>query len=157
MQRRSKLKILIVEDDENKRSQIYDFVNSIHSSYIIKTARSLQSGLRAIIEGEINLIILDMTLPTFDINVNEHGGRPQAYAGREILRQMDRRNIHTPVIVVTQFDRFGEGNDVLTLTELDAQLKTAHSTNYKGSVYYNVTLEGWKEELRKLMHEQTNK
>ncbi len=111
------MKILIVEDDENKRNQITTLITESFSFINLAVAKSLQSGLRSIINDKPDLVILDMTMPTFDIGVDEDGGRLQPYAGREILRQMDRRNILVPVIVLTQFDRFGEGCDSLTLKE----------------------------------------
>lgn len=139
--------VLLVEDDENKRRQISHYLNEAFPNANVKIARSLQSGLRLIIAGGIDLILLDMTMPTFDITADEDGGRPQPYAGREILRQMDRRGIVTPAIVITQFDRFGEGQDALTLGQLDAQLRADYQITYKGAVQYDVTFEEWKDSL----------
>lgn len=141
------MNILIVEDDENKRNQIVDFITETIPSSNVTVARSFQGGLRSIIAGGLDLILLDMTMPTFDVSVEEDGGRPQAYAGREILRQMDRRDITTPVIVVTQFDKFGEGIDEMGLEELDEQLYKDHPDSYKGVVYYNVAYAEWKQSL----------
>jgi CheY-like chemotaxis protein len=141
------MKILLVEDDENKRKQIISFFDDAFPKSSITVARSYQSGLKAITGDRYDLALLDMTMPTFDIDMNESGGRPQAYAGREILRQMQRRGIKTPILVVTQFDRFGENRDSITLSELDKQLRTDHSENYIGSVYYDVTFSKWREEL----------
>lgn len=145
------MNMLLVEDDENKRKQIGSFLSEMFRPTNLYFAKSLKSGLNAITQGDIDLIILDMTMPTFDITVDEPGGRPQPYAGREILRQMDRRRIKTPVIVVTQFDKFGEGDDALDLEELDEQLREAHPSTYCGVVYYDVAVEGWKEALTKLV------
>src|SRR5258708_830765 len=107
------MRLLVVEDDENKRTQILGFLGERFSWVKVVAAESLQSGLKLIVSDQFDLILLDMTLPTFDVGIDEDGGRPRAYAGREILRQMDRRKIATPVIVLTQFDRFGEGNNAL--------------------------------------------
>jgi CheY-like chemotaxis protein len=149
--------ILVIEDDEYKRTQICNFVSQSCAFADLRVAKSLQSGLRAIISERFDLIILDMTMPTFDIGFNEDGGRPQAYAGREILRQLDRRKIKIPVVVVTQFDRFGSGDDALTLEQLDSELSEAHPDNYKGSVYYNASVEGWKDSLANTIRQSLNK
>ncbi len=141
------MNILVVEDDENKRNQLTNFLRSEFPAASLQTANSLQTGLRAIIAGGVDLVLLDMTMPTFDIGENEDGGRPQAYAGREILRQMERREISIPVVVVTQFDRFGEGNDILGIEELDEQLFKEYRGVYRGAIYYDITLGGWKEKL----------
>jgi DNA-binding NarL/FixJ family response regulator len=147
------MNILVVEDDENKREQIGRFVSDKYPQACVSYANSQQSGLRAIIKDPIDLIILDMSMPTFDKTVEEDGGRPQAYAGREILKQMDRREIHTPVIVLTGYDKFGEGVDALTLPELKSQLVQAHPDCYRGMVFYDVAVEGWKDELMTMISE----
>jgi CheY-like chemotaxis protein len=147
------MRLLVVEDDENKRTQILGFLGERFSSVDVVAAESLQSGLKLILGGQFDLILLDMTLPTFDIGIDEDGGRPRAYAGREILRQMDRRKIGTPVVVLTQFDKFGEGDDALTLSELDHRLRETHPNTYQGAIYYSSSVEEWKEELaRKMSH-----
>ncbi|HEY3489920.1 MAG TPA: hypothetical protein VGK27_07345 [Candidatus Deferrimicrobiaceae bacterium] len=145
------MKILLVEDDENKRLQICNSLKESFPGCEITLAMSLQSGLRKIINSEVSIVLLDMTLPTYDQSFNEDGGRPQAYAGREILRQMDRRDIRSPVIVVTAYDRFGEGKDALNLEELDRELMAAHKDCYIGTVYYNPTIDIWKDQLNELI------
>jgi len=143
------MKILIVEDDENKRNHLTNFIMAEFPDFEISTAKSYQSGLRALVGFEYELVLLDMTMPTFDIDINEEGGRPQAYAGRELLRQMRRRNIETPVLIVTQFDKFGDSTSSITLKELDLKLKKEHQDNYLGAIYYNVTFSDWKKELKR--------
>lgn len=148
-------KILLVEDDENKRSQLVSYIETwlLNQGFNghVATARSFRSGLAAIIQKEADVIILDMTMPTYDVGPTEDGGRPQAYAGRELLRQMDRRGIHASVLVVTQFDRFGEPPRLLTLEQLDAELSEAHPSLYFGSVYYDVVRDGWRSRLAELL------
>ncbi len=141
------IRIMIVEDDDNKRRQITHVIADAFPLASIRTARSYQGGLRAIVGGDIDVVLLDMSMPSFDVTTEDDGGRSQAFAGREILRQMERRKIAVPVIVVTQFDRFGEGDDILTLSELDAQLEQSHSRNYRGAIYYDVAVDVWKHEL----------
>jgi len=147
------MNILIVEDEGLKRSQLIEFIKSILKDSAITEAKSLQSGLRTVISNNFNLIILDMTMHNFDVGVDEDGGRPLAYAGRELLRQMDRRKIRMPVIVVTQFDKFGEGAEFMTLSELDNSLKSNHNSNYLGAVYFNPLSDSWKDSLMKLLKE----
>lgn len=141
------MKALLVEDDENKFKQIERFTKELFSGVELFTAASYQSGLRALIGNSFDLIIMDMSMPTYDVSLTEEGGRPQAYAGRELLRQMTRRRINTPVVIVTQYDRFGDGIDSRSFEQLDAELFNAHPNIYLGMVYYNSALEGWKEEL----------
>lgn len=142
------MRILLVEDDENKRVQLLRFLNEELREGDVQTARSLHSALRAIIERNVDLVLLDMTMAMFDQSIEEDGGRTHAYAGREVLRQMKRRDITIPVVMVTQFDRFGDGPDDLTVGQLDAELANDYPDIYRGAVYYNAGLSGWRAELR---------
>lgn len=141
------MKVLLVEDDENKRMQIVELVKTVRPGWEIVSARSYQSGLKLLLRDRFDLILLDMTIPTYDIGPEDDGGRPQPYGGRELLRQMGRRGLRSPVIVVTQFDRFGERGDALTLAELDADSRSEHGDIYWGSIYYNGAVDTWKGEL----------
>jgi chemotaxis response regulator CheB len=150
------MRILIIEDDELKRAQLALLIQTNDAMAFIEFAKSMNSGMRAVLENSYDLILLDMSMPTFDVDVEENGGNPQYYGGSEILYEMDRHNISTPVIVVTQFDKFGEKNNELTLNELDHQLKEDILRNYKGAIYYNSALNDWKIELINKIQELKN-
>lgn len=128
------MKVLVVEDDDTKREQLVSFIESFYA-VDVQSARSFQSGLRAILNDEPDLILLDMTMRNFDRSPTEDGGRPHPFAGREILRQMQRSKVQTPVVVVTAFDRFGEEADYMTLSELTTDL-TKRFSNYIGTVQF---------------------
>lgn len=145
------MKILIVEDDVNKRSQLDQLVYDCLPAAEIDHAQSLQSGLRWMRNHTAGLILLDMTLPTFDIGPGETGGRTHAFGGREFLREMRRFNVVTPVIVVTQFETFGSGSGATTLNALDAELRSDYAGVYQGAVYYHAAVESWKEQLKRLI------
>lgn len=147
------MKILIIEDDEIKRDRLAACVLQLIAPAPVSlfTARSLHSGVQALRSEQFDLIVLDMSMPTFDIQKDEDGGRPEAYAGRDILHRMDRLKLKTPVVVVTQYDRFGEGASSLTLAQLDEQLHQLHPSTYRGSVYYDASVAGWKESLGRII------
>src|SRR5712671_1696051 len=105
------MRVLIVEDDDNKRSRLIEFLGETLPSASIDIAKSFQSGLRQVRDKAANLVLLDMTLPTYDIGPDESGGNMHPFGGRDFLRQMKRLKVITPVIVVTQFETFGSGPD----------------------------------------------
>ncbi|MDM1072149.1 response regulator [Empedobacter brevis] len=140
-------KVLLVEDDEDKREQIINFINKF-DDYDLIEVRSYNSAVKAIRSSFFDLILLDMTLPTFDVNVNESGGRTQAFGGELILAEMDRKNISSKVIVITQFDLFGEGEEEINLENLDQRLKLQFN-NYLGAIQYSVSYNSWQEILKR--------
>ena len=110
-------------------------------------AASYHSGVKVLSNQRWDVVILDMSMPSFDVSLDDDGGHPQAYGGREILRHLDRKRIAVSCIVLTQFDTFGRGTERKTLTQLDEELRAAHSRNYLGAIHYDIAVEGWRETL----------
>jgi CheY-like chemotaxis protein len=143
--------ILVIEDDGNKLSQICTFLNEHFQSVELRTARSLQSGIKQVRASTPDLILLDMTLPNFDATPDDPGGQTHNFGGKEFLKQLDRFDFRVPVIVVTQFITFGRGPQTIKLEDLDKDLRASFSPNYVGAVYYHASLHRWKEELQRLV------
>lgn len=147
------MKILIVEDDENKGSQLRQFLAELLPDAAFSTSRSLQGGVKQIRAHRFDLVILDMTLPNYDTGPEEPGGgTTHSFGGREFLRQMDQFDINAPVIVVTQFETFGKSPHDMDLSELDKELMAEHSPTYRGSVYYHAAIHGWQDQLKKMIN-----
>lgn len=140
------MNILLVEDDEDKREQLLIFLRK-NFDFDVDEVRSFQSALKAIKQKYYELIILDMTIPTFDVSPTEHGGRSQAFGGEMLLYEMKRRYIKSKVIVVTQFDIFGKDEDETSLTDLDFRLTNSFKENYLGVVQYNIKYTSWEDLL----------
>lgn len=143
------MKVLIIEDDEDKLSSLRKFLDSEFPGIVIEVAHSFGSGLRAIIAQHrtLDLVLLDMSMPNFDVSVEEpSGGNPEPFAGRELLAQMKLRGIGTPSVVVTMFDSFGDKR--LSLSELILELSAKYSPPYQGTIHYDSRQEGWRSALR---------
>jgi len=147
------MKILIIEDDLNKLRQLESAIGAeAEKPHDVSTRGAYQSGLKAALSVDFDLILLDMALPTYDISPTEPGGRFRAYAGREILSELQRRGKRAKVIVVTQFESFGEGKDAMTLEQLRSQLQREYSHNYVDTIFYSASESGW----RKLLLERVD-
>jgi DNA-binding NarL/FixJ family response regulator len=143
------MKYLIVEDDINKANSLISFIKTKYEHTTIVQKSSYQSGIKEILKNAYDIILLDMSMPTFDITPEESGGRPIPLAGREILYRMKRYNLHTSVIIVTQYEEF-EG---VSLNSLGEELNELFPNIYKGFVYYNPTHDNWKNDLFKLIEQ----
>src|SRR5208337_5089097 len=97
--------------------------------------------------------LLDMSLPVFDISSEEDGFKVDAFSGRNILAEMSRKEVLVPTAIITMFETFGEGADLMTLQELDKDLKEKYPAVYRGAIYYNSSEINWKESLRELLGE----
>lgn len=151
-----KMKVLLVEDDEDKRQQITEFVTRKFECNLT-SVKSFQSALKAFKLEEFDLVLLDMTMPTFDIGPFESGGRTQSFGGELLLYEMERKEILSKVIVISQFDLFGEGKDEINLGDLNLRLMKQFSENYIGAVQYSISYTSWQEILEnKILNSQIN-
>ena len=144
-------KVLVVDDDPHKIRQLAGCVRDEYPHAEVIERKSYQSGLKAALLDSPDLIILDMTMPTYDVGGKEVGGRERRYAGHQILRQLRRKNSNAQVIIVTQFEKFGEGKDLVTLDELKIQLRNEFDDRYLGVVFYQAADSRWKHELCGMM------
>lgn len=144
------MKILFIEDDDEKRKKINDFLNDTFENLSITDKKSYNSGLLELsLKKNFELVLMDMSMPNFDISLNDpEGGTPESFAGRNLLEQMKFRNISFPTIVITQFDSFGEYSDKLSLNELKEELENKFSPTYIGTVYYHSSESNWKNDLK---------
>lgn len=140
--------VLVVEDDENKRSQVLTFLCERFPAFQTITASSLQTGLRAVKSGTTDLVILDMTLPNYDQGPEEDGGTIHPLGGQEFLRKMKRARVVVPVIVLTQFETFGTGSDRLDLETLRISLREKYAEQCIDTIFYSSAVDTWKRQLQ---------
>jgi DNA-binding NarL/FixJ family response regulator len=145
------MRFLVVEDDENKRRSILDFLNAHYANEEVIWSASLVTGLREAKRLSPDLVILDMTLPNYDASGPDPDGRMHAFGGKEFLRQMARMSGTSKVIVVTQFESFGEAPNVTGLNDLDADLKLKFPGHYVGAVYYHASINEWQKNLETMI------
>lgn len=148
------MKILIVEDEFDKREKIKLEVRHILGEGVdILESESLRGGLKAVLTAKsVDLILLDMSMPSFDVSDDPGGEDPESFAGLELMSQMKLRGISIPVLVVTQYKSFGKGG--VTLEELIERMSSEFSGFFKGTIYYSSSLEGWKKQLLDFFGEQ---
>ena len=146
------MKVVLIEDDQNKSKQIIQFFEEDLNSKEISLRMSYQSGLKDIIQNDYDLILLDMQLPNFDIKSGEDGYKFRKLAGVDILQELKRKRKNCRVIVVTQFETFGEGESYIELADLKKILKEQFPEIYLGTVFYSANKTLWKKELKELIN-----
>mgnify|MGYP000864768900 CR=1 FL=1 len=132
------MKILIIEDNHSKLNRIKDFLLNTYNEVFIHDAMSYTAGLRRLYEEEWDLVLLDMSLPVYDMNIKDSGGDKKYVAGKEIMKRMLHRGIIIPTIIITQFDTFGENG--ITIESLNEEFSQSLSSIWKGTVNYGESL-----------------
>jgi len=140
-------KVLIVDDDNYKTKNIKDLISNLNVSIDITVEEALNPGLRRIRVSEYDIIILDMSLPLFNTSESSNFN---PFGGIAFLKEMRRKDITTPVIIVTQYEIFGEDEFRKTSKMIDEECKRDYK-NYKGTIIYSSGNNEWKEHLAKMI------
>jgi CheY-like chemotaxis protein len=141
-------RVLIVEDEAPKLLHIERFLRSVRKNLQIVAARSVNSALDELESVSPDLLLLDMSLPTFDIGERENGGRPQGFGGIEILRYMALANLSCPTIVITGYEAFlRETGKHVDLSQMRSELMEEFPNFLKGVLHYNSSYDEWKDSL----------
>ena len=149
-------RILVVEDDEYKASDIIKTAQSVLNGVAIERAASVTSALTMIHDHTFDLVILDMSLPTFDISGPGGGGSPEGQGGIEVLRLARRVKNQSKFVVVTQYpDIEVEGREV-SLSLAAAKLSQTFKLQVLGCLLYDFDDDEWRVPLiatiREIVH-----
>ena len=143
-------RLLIIEDNESKLGRLRQFCKENLMGYEIEDKRSYNSALSEVVHDgrRYDLILLDVSMNTYDISPEESDGEQEPLAGSNILRFMKLRKIMVPVIVVTMYESFVDG---IKIDKLDDGFREKYPEFYKGFVYYNLRNEDWITHLKELI------
>jgi CheY-like chemotaxis protein len=148
------MRVLIVEDDTHKGAQIVKHLLRRYVDWEVDVRASVQAAISALqASGRYDLVLLDMSLPVFDYTSVEDGLSHLAFGGRDVLDFIDRQDTKTPIIVITAFERFGEGPDAPSLEQLHEKLSVEYAGNYVGSVWFSTLEDTWQNQLDELIAE----
>lgn len=136
---------LLIEDDPEKAMEILNYIREKFPACDMTYKLSYQSGLKEIFCREFEFILLDMSLPSYDQGSGSFSGKPRNFGGRDILKEMKRYKKSSVVKIITQYNEFDGG--LLSLKNLDTELKSKYSNLYYGYIYYKSNQTEWEKEL----------
>lgn len=142
------MKISIVEDSPQKLEAIIDFLQTNFPSYEKNIFGSFQCGLKGIKQDVPDIVILDMTLPTFDRTPGQREGRFRPLGGYEVMRKLKLKKINTKVIILTQLEVFGEGADKVSFEDISVLCKQEFDKMFVASIRYRHSDNQWQHELK---------
>lgn len=138
------IKILLIEDNEIKSEAIRNFLNESFEDICIDVARSYNSGVDHAMSNRYTLILLDMTIPNFDVTDTETGGETLKNGGEIIVEELMDEKIEFDCTVITQYETFNNE----TLSTIDERLKSLCGKHYHGCIKYDSYNDVWKELLK---------
>lgn len=144
------MKVLIVEDSDYKSKRVRDFLNE-NGFDDVKICMSFSSGQREILLGTYELLILDMSMPTFDNQNGKSGGDHRHYGGIDLARVVKRKEIGSKFLFLTQHESFKGNPKIKNLYDVDLISKQEFSENYLGCIFYDHVGYAWKEKIRSVL------
>ena len=144
-------RVLLIEDYEEKAQDILAFIHQSYPGFDVLRCSSYNSAQEMIFEAETayDLILLDMSMSSYELKDDATGGLPEPSAGQNILEGMFLRNIVTPVIVITMYNVFGRKE----LSVFHEELKSSYPQNYRSYVFYSSQKSDWRNNLAKRINE----
>jgi CheY-like chemotaxis protein len=144
--------VLLVEDEEPKRESLLGFLTREFPNLEVSFAKSVRAAIAQVRAVHPSLLLLDMSLPTFDIAPGEPGGRPQGFGGTEVIRFLDSEDLQIPTIVVTAYEAFPKKNGQrIGYESLREELSRDFGGFFRGLVYFDSIQGQWSDELKKLV------
>lgn len=145
------MNVLYVEDEEVKAEEVLTFLDE---RYNVDFRKSLSGGLSAIQENQYDLVLLDMSLPLYDYDSEDEDENDfGTFAGIEILEELIRKSRNDKVLVITAFDILGEGENEITMLQLDTNLQEEYKEIYLGLIYYDSSSLEWRRNLQSFLEE----
>ena len=146
------MKILLVEDDEHKMKDIIQFLESTKKGVVIDTAFSVESGVQKGVDAQYDLILLDMTIPNFDITDTSDGGKSYKNGGEIIVKELVDEDVVFRCAIITQYETFNNE----TIEQISSRVHSLCGDNYFGYIKYSTSDDAWKDSLKKLIEYVAN-
>ncbi len=148
------MEILYVEDEQNKARQVIQVIKENIPSVNILLRNSYNAALMEIGRENLDLILLDMSLPLYDVSEAmeyEEDNDFETFAGIDLLEELVRIDSKKKVIIITAFDVLGEDDNRINLMQLDEKMKKEYCDNYRGIIYYSSSSLEWCHKLVELI------
>ena len=141
------MKILLVEDDKHKMNDIIAYLDSIKKKIEVDTAYSVESGVQSAVDKVYDLILLDMTIPNFDITEQSDGGKSYKNGGEIVVKELLDEEICFRCAIITQYETFNNE----TIDQISQRISRLCLDNYFGYVKYSTDNDAWKNKLKELI------
>lgn len=141
------MRLLLVEDDEHKMNDIISYIDTLKKGIVVETARSVESGVQSAVDNQYDMILLDMTVPNFDITEKSDGGKSYKNGGEIIVKELLDEEVEFRCAVITQYETFNNE----TIDQISQRIRQLCGDDYLGYVKYSTNMESWRQGLKELI------
>lgn len=141
------MNILCIEDLKDKFDHIKDVLSKKKCNVVWK--KNYQEGLMELRNSSFDFLLLDMSMPICENELSKDNF--DNFAGMSILREIKRKKYSVKVVIVTGFNDFEKGNNLITIKELEEEILEKYSQYYLGYIKYDSASVEWQEKLKLLL------
>ena len=146
------MRILLVEDDKHKMNDIITYLDTFKKKIDVETASSVESGVQSAVDNPYDLILLDMTIPNFDITEKSDGGKSYKNGGEIVVKELLDEEVDFRCAIITQYETFNNE----TIDQISQRISKLCQDNYFGYVKYSTDNDAWKGKLKELIEHVEN-
>lgn len=140
------MKILIVEDQDDKLEALIEYISRAIRGATIEAARSYFDAKAALRAKTYDCVVLDMSIPIYRAECGSPG-TVLVYGGEELLGWAKFRAPNIKVAVLTQYDFFtADGND-RSLTDIRRDFQRDFGNIVLRVIHYQETDNKWQSDL----------
>lgn len=139
------MNVLLIEDMPRKAERIKEVLQTQFPKIRLFEESSYHTAIENIAEHgkEYEVILLDMSMNTYNVSVEENGGIPEPFAGVRILEKLFLYEIQTRVMVISMYHKI-EGRD---FKEIADELSEQYPNLYEGFILFSFDKNDWKQKL----------
>ncbi|MFV7638994.1 hypothetical protein ACNPK3_00400 [Shewanella algae] len=147
------MKLLIVEDDDYKFSQLKNYSEAILKNNVeFISATSVRDAIVALDSVTPNKIILDMSLPSHSPKAGEGSPLSLPNGGIEVLLELASKSLETiPIIILTQYSEIEVEDEYYNISDSHDAIKCNYGICNLTIVHYEHENEKWKSALKNFL------
>ena len=146
------MRILLVEDDKLKMNDIINYLKKKKKKIEVETACSVESGVQSAVDNTYDLILLDMTMPNFNITEKSDGGKSYKNGGEIVVKELLDEEVDFRCAIITQYETFNNE----TIDQISQRISKLCQDNYFGYIKYSTDNDAWKGKLKELIEHVEN-
>lgn len=146
------MRILLVEDDKLKMNDIINYLDTFKKKIEVETACSVESGVQSAVDNTYDLILLDMTMPNFNITEKSDGGKSYKNGGEIVVKELLDEEVDFRCAIITQYETFNNE----TIDQISQRISKLCQDNYFGYIKYSTDNDAWKGKLKELIEHVEN-
>lgn len=133
------MKILIVEDDEHKSSQILNVIDALSDGpSALEVVDNVMHAVRFIAQEVPSKIILDMSLPSHKAQPGQGTPVPLPTGGMEVLFELIERSLmDIPILILTQYPEIEIENEPFPVEDAGLALCEEYGFTSLDTCYYD--------------------